>query len=93
LAEYLAGTNPNDAADVLRITSFRRNVLAANYNQFTWNSQPTRFYAVQYRSALDQNPTWADYGYFSVPGVGATGFFDANNQEFYRIRAYRPLMP
>ena len=93
LQEYLAGTNPNDAADVLRITSFRRNVLAANYNQFTWNSQPTRFYAVQYRSALDQNPTWADYGYFSVPGVGATGFFDANNQEFYRIRAYRPLMP
>jgi hypothetical protein len=91
--EYLAGTNPNDGADVLRIISFQRNVLAADYNQFTWNSKPTRFYAVQYRSTLDQNPTWADYGYFSVPGVSATGFFDYNNQRFYRIRAYRPLMP
>jgi hypothetical protein len=93
LQEYLAGTNPNDAADVLRITSFRRNTLATDYNLLTWNSQPTRFYAVQYRSTLDQNPTWADGGYFSVPGVGATGFYDTNNQEFYRIRAYRPLMP
>jgi hypothetical protein len=25
--------------------------------------------------------------------VSGTGFFDYNNQRFYRIRAYRPLMP
>jgi hypothetical protein len=93
LQEYIAGTNPNDASDCLRITSFKRNTLAASYNLFTWTSKPTRFYAVQYRSALNQNPTWTDYGYFSVPGVSGTGFFDYNAQRFYRIRAYRPLMP
>jgi hypothetical protein len=91
--EYLAGTNPTNAADTLGITSFERNVPAANYSQLTWSSQPTRFYAVQYRSALDSGSTWADCGTFTSPGVSSTGFYDSNDQRFYRIRAYRPLQP
>ena len=91
--EYLAGTDPNADTDVLSITSFKRNLIAPDYNQFTWSSKPTRFYAVQYASTLEASSTWTDYGYFSFPGVSATGFFDANPQRFYRIRAYRPLMP
>ncbi|HLP78064.1 MAG TPA: thrombospondin type 3 repeat-containing protein [Candidatus Paceibacterota bacterium] len=92
--EYLAGTNPNDAADVLKITSYQRNVLAPNYNQLAWNSKPTRFYAVQYSPNLANSSGWLDYGYFTFPGVRATGFFDYNaTNNFYRVRAYRPLMP
>jgi hypothetical protein len=91
--EYLADTAPTNPSDVLAITSYKRNVLAPAYNQISWNSKPTRFYTVQYRSTLDTNSTWADFGYFTAPGVSATGFFDADPQRFYRIRAYRPLMP
>lgn len=92
--EYLAGTDPNDVADVLKITAYQRNVLAPSYNQLWWNSKPTRFYVVQYNPNLANNLGWLDYGYFSTPGVGATGFFDYTpTNQFYRIRAYRPLMP
>jgi hypothetical protein len=91
--DYEAGTNPTNATDVLRITSYKRNTIAANYNLFAWTSKPTRFYTVQYCSALNPNPTWTDYGYFTVPGVSGTGYYDYNALRFYRIRAYRPLMP
>jgi hypothetical protein len=80
-------------ADALRISSFACNVSAANSVQLVWNSQPTRFYAVQYRSALDSSSTWTDCGTFTSPGVSSTGFYDSNDQRFYRIRAYRPLQP
>jgi len=92
--EYLAGTDPNNKSDVLKFTSYQRNVLAQNYNQFTWNSKSTRFYAIQYNPNLANAAGWVDYGTFSVPGVGSTGFFDyKSTNDFYRVRAYRPLTP
>lgn len=92
--EYLAGTDPNDSSDVLKFTSYKRNVLATSYNQFSWNSKSTRFYAIQYNPNLANSAGWADYGTFSSPGVSATAFFDYNStNDFYRVRAYRPLIP
>jgi hypothetical protein len=90
--EYLADTNPNDAADVLRITSYQRNVLVLDNNILAWNSRPTRYYAVQYRTNLTVG-VWTEFANFSAPGVGGTGFLDSNPQNFYRIRVYRPLQP
>lgn len=87
--DYLAGTDPNNAADVFKITSFTRNVV--DYNQLRWNSKPTRFYAVQGNSDL-ATTNWSDYGTFTVPGAGSTGFSDSNQtNQFYRLRVYRPL--
>jgi hypothetical protein len=92
--EYLAGTDPNNAEDVLKITTFKRNVRASGYNLFVWNSKSTRFYAVQYNPNLADGSGWMDGATFSNPGVSSTAFFDYNStNDFYRIRAYRPLMP
>jgi len=92
--EYLAGTDPNNGSDVLKITAFHRNVIAPGYNQFTWNSKPSRFYAVQSNTNLVTSAGWADIATFISPGVSATGFYDYTaTNEFYRIRAYQPLMP
>ncbi len=92
--DYLAGTDPNNAADVFKITSFQRNVLATNYDQIAWASKPTRFYAVQINPNLAAGAGWLDYVTFASPGVSATAFYDFNpTNEFYRVRAYRPLLP
>ena len=92
--EYQAGTSPLDPNDLLKITAFQRNVAAPSYNQLGWHSKPTRLYTVQTNSNLGNNAGWVDALYFSSPGVSATGFFDYNpTNQFYRIRAYRPLMP
>src|SRR5208283_2304682 len=49
--EYLAGTNPNDAGDYLRITaeSFSSGGTVAS---LTWSSVPTRFYYLQKTPSL-----------------------------------------
>jgi hypothetical protein len=92
--EYLAGTNPNDAASNLRITSFHRG-LAGDPNRIDiqWTSQPTRYYAIQSRATLDAGSVWWEW--FQLPWLGANNVFfdDSNGQEFYRLRAFRPLMP
>ena len=91
--EYLAGTNPNDANDALRITTFQRG----NFGQpaqidLTWTSKPTRFYAVQSDTTLGALP-FADL--LDLPSAGANNaaFLDFNANSFYRIRAFRPLTP
>jgi hypothetical protein len=92
--EYLADTDPNNDRDVLKITTYQRNVPIPDYNQIEWNSKPTRFYAVQSNPNLADSAGWLDCADFSSPGVSATGFYDYNpTNQFYRIRAYRPLMP
>jgi len=92
--DYLAGTDPNNAADVFKITSFQRNVLAPGYDQFAWNSKPTRFYAVQTNPNLAAAAGWVDYATFASPGTSTAAFYDYNaTNQFYRIRAYRPLTP
>jgi hypothetical protein len=91
--EYLAGTDPNNAASVLRITSITRGTPTRTYTTLQWTSVPTRFYVLQERPSLTGG-AWADYINFPVAGWNNVGFDDFNNpNDFFRVRAYRPLTP
>ncbi|HTV62910.1 MAG TPA: hypothetical protein VMH30_10125 [Verrucomicrobiae bacterium] len=52
--DYLAGTNPTNAASVLRITSGTFGGGDTNVS-LTWNSVPTRFYYIQKSLNLSSN--------------------------------------
>jgi hypothetical protein len=93
LQEYLAGTDPNNAASNLKITSIVRGGRLPTMTQINWNGVATRFYVVQESPSL--NPaTWNDWVSITVPGWNNTSFTDANpTNDFFRIRAYRPLTP
>jgi hypothetical protein len=92
LEEYLAGTDPNNAASVLKINAFSR-AASSNYTLLGWNAVATRCYAVQTRSDLSHG-TWNDLLTPRMLGLASTGFYDPNpTNEFYRLRAYRPLTP
>ncbi len=93
LQDYLAGTDPNNLNDTLRIMSVTHGTPTPDYTILQWTAKPTRFYAVQQRSALDASSSWSDL--FVLPNAGAdnAGFDDSTNQDFYRIRAFRPLLP
>ena len=93
LAEYRAGTDPNNAADNLRITSFQRGLLATPTQlDMQWTSQPTRQYAIQFRSDLTPS-VWTDFAVLPALGTSGANWLDATDQQFYRIRAFRPLTP
>ena len=93
--EYLAGTDPNDAGSVLRITagSFSPGGTSA---VLTWNSVATRYYYIQKTPALN-SPVWTDsgLGLITPDGVStARSFTDTNaSVRFYRIQTVRPLTP
>lgn len=91
LQEYLAGTDPNNAASNLRITSFTRG---GTYNTLMWSSQPTRFYRVQRTDALNPG-SWEELslGFENLPGWNNVGFDSTGPRYFYRVRAVQPLMP
>jgi hypothetical protein len=93
LEEYLAGTNPNDSNDVLRVTSVSRGGGVIKLTTINWTSAPTRYYNVQYRTTLDTNSTWTNLT-GSGFGVGNSVFNTGTYApaEFYRIRASRPLI-
>jgi hypothetical protein len=91
--EYIAGTNPNANASVLKITSFTRGIPTPSYTLITWNSVPNRFYVIQERASL-MTGAWNDYIDLPIAGLKSVGFDDFNfANEFFRIRAYRPLTP
>jgi hypothetical protein len=91
--EYLAGTDPNDAASVLKITGITRDTPAPTYTTLAWNAVNTRYYVVQERPSLSAG-TWVDYINFPSAGWSNVGFNDYNGtNDFFRVRAYRPLMP
>jgi hypothetical protein len=92
--EYLAGTNPLDPQDNLRITSFRHGSVGdPNYISLFWTSQPSRLYRVEHRAAFDGLSPWQelDLGSENLPGWNNAGFDSTGPQYFYRIRAVRPL--
>jgi hypothetical protein len=94
LQEYLAGTNPNNSADYLRITYVARGDVLPDFTTLHWTSVPTRFYTIQYRATLDGGSGWADsvgFGFGASSATFSTG--STNAAEFYRILAYRPLFP
>jgi hypothetical protein len=93
MQEYLAGTNPNDAGSVLEIISLARGASAGANTSLQWASEPTRFYAVQSRPSLASG-SWADLVALPSAGAGSASFADPNpTNDFFRIRAYRPLTP
>lgn len=91
MQEYLAGTDPNNANSVFRITYAGRNP-SLNYTVLDWNSVPTRYYSIQLTPSLSSG-VWVDMVDLFA-GANNAEFYDYNStNEFYRIRAYRPLMP
>lgn len=93
LQEYLAGTDPNNANDNLRITFVSHRVPNPPLTSVQWMAKPTRFYAVQQRNTLDANSSWSDVDVLPNAGASSALFGDPTNQDFYRVRAFRPLMP
>ena len=96
LQEYLAGTDPNNANSVLRITAESFTPGGTNAS-LTWNSVPTRFYHIQKNTSLNTT-NWTDsgLGLLSPSGGSATsaGFTDTNAPaRFYRVQVVRPLTP
>jgi len=92
LQEYLAGTNPNNSDDFLRITNITHGVYGPTYTTLLWASKPTRFYAVQQADALG-GASFADRFVLPYAGANNVGFDDYQTNSFYRVRAFRPLMP
>ena len=93
VGEYLAGTDPNNAGDYLHITSLTHGVSTPTYTTLLWTAVPTRYYVVQEKSSLSAG-TWTDYINLPFAGWSNVGFDDYNpTNEFFRVKAYRPLTP
>jgi hypothetical protein len=94
--DYLAGTNPNNANSVLRISggAFANNGASAT---LSWESVPARYYSVQETTSLSST-AWKDSGLGLVApssGTNTTVNLTGTNapQRFYRIQAVTPLIP
>ena len=93
--EYLAGTNPTNSSDNLRITAATAAAGGSNVN-LTWSSVQTRCYLIQ--EALDlASPVWTDSGLGLITPTGSSttrAITDTNApNRFYRVQAVRPLAP
>jgi hypothetical protein len=92
--EYLAGTNPTNAVDRLKITAFN-NQLGTNAS-LTWSTVLTRYYFIQETTNVG-SPVWADSGVGEiVPTSSSTTRSFAETlvpRRFYRVEAVRPLAP
>ena len=70
MQEYLAGTNPNDPNDNLRIMSSGVSLVGGNDNDtLVWNTHSTRQYRIQQRTNL-VSATWVDAGVLITPDSG-----------------------
>ena len=69
LQEYLAGTNPNDANDYLRITAIGVSFMDDGNDNDTlvWTSHPTRQYRIQQCTNLASG-AWMDAGVVALAG-------------------------
>jgi hypothetical protein len=96
LQEYKAGTNPNDATSVLRITAITAPSPGTSVN-LTWNSVSNRLYLVQETLNLIGSPLWYDSGLPAITPDGSTTTRLVTNTNtairFYRVQAFRPLGP
>ena len=95
LQEYLAGTNPTNAADALEITAYTTSPDGTT-NLVTWTSVPTRFYYLQKTMGLGVSD-WLDSGLGLIAPDGATTTRSVANtnapMRFFSVRAVRPLAP
>jgi hypothetical protein len=93
--EYLAGTNPTNTLENLKITSLAPAPGGTNVT-LTWNSVLTRNYHIQTTTNL-VSQIWTDSGLGIISPAGSSStraFTDtfATNR-FYRVEAFRPLAP
>src|SRR5437899_5618567 len=93
--EYLAGTNPTNSADKLKITAFNLAPGGTNVS-LTWSTVPTRCYLIEKATDLDSS-VWSNssLGLITPSGSSTTRAFSDTNapERFYRTRAVRPLAP
>lgn len=87
-AEFMAGTNPTNAASCLRVTSV---TLMGASNQIAWTTVGGHSYALQAAAALGQSNAFVDVSpVIAVPGVGesTTNLMEAASpsNRFYRVR-------
>jgi len=93
--EYLAGTNPTNSADKLKITSFASSSGGTNVT-LAWSSVISRYYLIQKTTNL-ASQVWTDSGAGVIVPAGSstshplTDTFVTNR--FYRVEAFRPLAP
>ena len=94
-AEYLAGTNPRDPGDFLRIVNFSPTPDGTSAS-LAWTSVPNRFYRLQDTTDL-AGAAWADspLGLIFPDGALTARTFNesAAPTRFYRVLAIRPLSP
>jgi len=92
LAEYLAGTNPNDPASVLAITSHTSS--GGISTTLTWKSMMSRNYRIEQSTDLG---TWFDSGLGIIAPAGATTTDAFTHpyapKRFFRVLAVNPLAP
>ena len=91
VGEYEADTDPQDAAEYLRITAFLADGAT---NRVTWPVKTTRFYALEYAPTLTNANGWATAAGFvpsAEPEVTETLVGITNATRFYRVKASPPL--
>ncbi|MCI0541171.1 MAG: hypothetical protein L0Z50_38710 [Verrucomicrobiales bacterium] len=95
--EYGADTDPMDLSDNLRILKFS---LAGNRSSatLTWSTRLTRRYVLETRSNLAGMDQWKDAGFGTLSASGPNISRDVPQnpdiaQQYFRIRATRPLAP
>jgi hypothetical protein len=91
--EYLAGTNPTNSADQLKIVAFTTTPSGTS-GTISWSTVLTREYFIQTNTNLVQ--AWTASGGVVVPTSTLTTrpFTDvAAPSRLYRIQAHRPLAP
>jgi len=96
LQEYLAGTDPNNPNDYLRITSVGATTPGTAVN-LTWTSVSNRCFFVEEKLNLIAPPAWFDSGLSTISPDGLTTTRLVTNTNapvrFYRVEAFRPLTP
>lgn len=94
--EYLAGTDPRDREDFLRITEQTFDI-AAEKASFTFTSKPNRLYSIESNTSL--SGPWEDSNLGTItPSTGTTtspGFvrLEEDPKRFFRVVAHKPLQP
>jgi hypothetical protein len=95
--EFLADTNPTDAADFLRITAIS-TADGGLHCDITWTSRPTRQYRIQKRDSFSPDTAWVDSGLglqLAAPGLTTTRTVPdaAADERYFRVQAVKPLSP
>ncbi len=92
---YLAGLDPHDADSALRIIEVAHD---GKYTYVRWSSVPSRLYGLEHTDDLSGVTVWteSDAGVIAPDAGPITArelLRDGQTQEYYRVRAIRPLSP